>query len=150
MSRRHYAACVLLTLCLTACTNKEEAPSEPVTPPLTERSESYSYEGLTFYGVGSQTGFLETSEGLEIHPYFDNIKHILVKEVNLSGQGFWDTICKSDDTNVIEHFEGWDILTNTSGITFGFWQLDENNAWVFQTDSLPSSYVKVVMDKACQ
>lgn len=148
--RVRYTVLTLLAALLVGCSAKEPEPELPQTPPLSTQADVWTWGDITVGGVGSLTGFLETSEGLEIHPFYDNPKHILVKRIIISEQGFWDTLCKSSDDLDVTTLDNFSIITMPSGTSYGYWEISNDKAIIFESSSLPSSYVKEVMNKTCK
>ena len=147
---RKVVAVALCAILLTACTSETELPPEPELPPITTPAQSWSFEGLNVQGIGDVCGFQVTGDELEIHPFYNESKHIKVKRLLISEQQFWNTICESCTDAVRDKQQTFELLTLKSGVTYGYFEQDASTAFVFYTDTLPSSYVKGGMTKSCQ
>lgn len=155
MQKRRYLTLVaVIMLAVSACSPKEteEVESEIVVdvPPLTTQADSWTAQGLTVYGIGPVCGFQELNNVLEIHPFFNESKHISMKKMIISETGFWNTLCKATSTAVYTKEDNFELLTLDTGVTYGYYQVDNETAYIFESDTLPSSYVKEVMRKTCK
>lgn len=145
--RRSVAVAGLVALLLTGCGAEEEVEEEYVAPPLTEISDSYTFEDIGVNAIGTYCGFCSTDAGIEIHPYNDNTKHISVERILLSDRPYWDTILSSQvDNDTIVKTKEYSMFTTPDGISYGYYEVGKY-AYVFKSEGLPSSYMKAVLDR---
>lgn len=138
-----------MCLLLAGCSEKEEVIT--VTPPVSERMDSVIYENFTFDAIGPVCGFILTDTSLQIHPYYDSTKHILVEKILISENGFWNTLITSQTENyVLTDSENYSLITTPSGVTFGYMRVDDEWALLFKTSDLNSGYLRLVMNKLWQ
>lgn len=96
-------------------------------------------------------GFMEVDDTLEIHPYYNSSEHITMKKILLSDLPYWETIKESQsETAVVKEYDKYELMTQADGSTYGYYKESDDTAIICYSFDLPSSYVKVVMDRICQ
>jgi hypothetical protein len=148
---KRFLLALVLSLFLVGC-DSSDADSEVVNvPDVSVRADSELFENITIPAIGSVCGFIKTDTHLEIHPFYNSVKHISLEKFYLSDLPFWDTLLSSnsDICSVIET-EHYSIITNEDGCTFGVFPINEDEALLVKSHDLPSGYVKIVMDKLWQ
>lgn len=140
----------VLLLCVTLLVGCGQAEEEPVyVPPLTETYEKVSIECADIGTIGSYSGYVQISDrSVEIHPYYDLSECVTVTSILLSDNNWWDGIISDfgDSIEVIE-YDNYSIFTAPNGVTYGYMPCGGEYAVVAETSNLPSSYVRLVMDK---
>ena len=141
--------CVFCLVCLTGCAkNKDIEVVE--TPPLSERAESVYFETLEVEAIGPMCGFINTGDCLEIYPYYDFNSHITLKKILISENGFWDTLITTQSEDfVVTETESYTLITTPMGVTFGYLPVDDEWAYLAETEGLHSGYIRVLFNKLC-
>lgn len=138
---------MILFCLLTSTVNAEE---NSIDSPIGQEAESVEMEqSYTFgnYIVGSITpwcSFEERDSSLQIFPYYSSDKHIIMKDILVSGIPFWDCVKKSDSNIVTQKIADFEVLTFSNGKTIAYKESEET-CLIIQSDTLPSSYVIEVL-----
>ena len=140
---------VLCLVCLTGCASKEEAVvTEP--PPISEQASYAYFDELEVPAIGPVCGFVSKSDSLEIYPYYNYNAHITLKKMLISENGFWDTLISTQSEDfVLTAEESYTVITTPNGVTFGLLPIDDEWAYLVETDGLNSGYVRVLLNKLC-
>ena len=137
-----------LSLSLVACSGNDEVvePVIPVdtTPPLSNVAESASFYDIEVPAIGPWCGFNYVDDCLEIHPFYDSTQHIILERIMLSDKPYWDVIERTEGA-VVKEYPSGSLLTFTSGKTYGYYEDGAGYAFIFSTDTLPSSYVDFIL-----
>ncbi|MCM1234394.1 MAG: hypothetical protein NC489_30200 [Ruminococcus flavefaciens] len=146
--KQSFGILLCLALLLTGCSSAEGEIVEPSVPDISEQMDTAAIFGIEFEAIGPVCGFIIEDDAVEIHPYYNSSEHIQLKKILLSDRLFWNTIKSSvQDSAVVVSGDNYDMITVDSGITYAYKQLDDNWALIAKSDTLPSSYVKAVMDR---
>ncbi len=136
-----------MTLCavlLSACNASTE---EVELPPLSAQSQSYEMDGWRVDSFGVFCGYVQLSEELEVHPYFDLPQHITMRKIDLSGKPFLE-LTETCFTESVSQTYG-DVTVVSNGVkTYGYRSFGDV-AIVAETDTLPMGYVRIALEHAC-
>ncbi len=140
---------VLVSTLLTGCGSKvEESLESESNPALHEISENVEWDGLTLDAITPVCSYETSGDELHIFPYNDNDSHITVKLIFTSINAFWKSVEKSyKDTDNIAIFDNYSLVTNEDGVTYGLLRKDKESAYLVYADTLPSSYVGLVLEE---
>ena len=138
---------MVLGVCLSGCKQKEieEVAVEP--PPISTQAEYGMLDTFTVEAIGSVCGFNNVDGGLKIYPHYNNSAHILMKKILISDNDFWDTILKSQSEDfILTQRDKYTLITTPTGVTYGYFPIDEEWAILGSTEGLNSGYLTLVMD----
>lgn len=147
---KKFLVTILLCCLLCGCGAEESAEDTYVEPDLTQRAEYYNVFGTEFPAFGPVCGFDEVDDVVKIHPYYNSDKHIEVKKILLSDRSFWKVVCESTTTPEVAEYKGFETMTTVDGVTYGYVPLSDKWALFVKSDSLPSSYVRMVCERLCK
>ena len=141
---------LICLLMLSGC-NSEEEIVEPIITTVSTLASEQTYESLTIKAIGPKCGFNLSEDGLAIHPFFNNSKHILMKRILKSDRDFWNTLLQSQSEDfIVTETENYKIVTTPNGITYGYLPKDDTWAILVTSVELNSGYVRAVMNQLCQ
>lgn len=150
MLKLKYFLPMLLVLLLTAC-GEEPEPEVPPTPPKHAQAALFVWDELTVNAITPVTAFETNGSDLQIYPYFDDDKYILMRKIFLSNNNFWNTVTATfQDTDNYISSESYSLFTLENGYTVALIPIDEETAYVVSSNQLPSAYVEKVCDTICQ
>lgn len=131
-----------VTLLLSGCSETEEEVVEEPYIPVSERGEDFTLGDAVINSSTPFTGYNQQDDKVLIYPYYDLDYYITAQKIMISNQDWWKTV--TEGTDVI-HRDGYDILQYSSGISYGYMQMDDTTALFFRTDCLPLGYLDLYM-----
>lgn len=148
MYKKITTLCLCVIILMTACgaAEAEEPVFESPVSYMHQPAVSYTWSGISFDNLFPASSYEESGESLNIFPYYNNDSHITVRKILISGNDFWDNVIKQyTGTDNIRNLENYSYVTNASGMTVGYYAIDDKSAYIVSTDTLPSGYVETVL-----
>lgn len=139
------ACCCLLCGC--SSTSNEVVPTEQ--PDLHEVVTSITWDNKEIDIKSPVSSYQIDGDQLIIYPYNNSDKHITLKKVLISNCRFWDTVEKGFEKENLKKTDRYSIVTNKSGMTYGYMPISKTDAYIATTDTLPSSYAQELLDILC-
>lgn len=140
----------VLCISLGGCASDKEDTSVIETPPLHGTVTDIQWEGLSLQAITPVCSYELQDSDLDVFPFNDNDAHITMKKILFSGNGFWDTVIREYvNTDNLVVTDKYTYVTFTNGATYGLLMSDVDYGYLVFTESLPSSYVKLVLDTIC-
>lgn len=146
--RKRFYLIVFAVLLLTACGSEPVIEPEPVF--LHQQSSSIVWDNLNINQITPCNAYEFNGADLQIFPYYNDTKYITIKKIILSNNNFWDTVTEPyKDSENYQAFDSCSLFTLNNGMTIGIKPIDDENAYVVFSDTLPSSYVRAVLKILC-
>ena len=142
----------VLCLCLLFITGCDEEIEEPVVESVDLRpiTTSIVWDNKVIQNISPVSAFESSTDMLQIFPYNNNDKHITIRKIIVSDNGFWNTVMLGyEGTENIIVTEQYSLVTNNKECTFGYIPIDYEWAYIVYSETLPSSYVEYVMKVLC-
>jgi len=153
MQKKKLGLVILCLVLLCGCTTSKENINDTEVTTTEESlpiSESIVWENITISNITPVTSFEIRGDGLFIFPYNNNNTHITLRKIFISNNGFWDTVVSTVSVdNVIVSDFGYELVTLPNGNTLGYVPIDDESAYLVKTETLPSSYVELVLEQLC-
>ena len=152
MCYKKVTMCLLLALVLCCGCGKEKSDEEVVVvQDLRPISTEVTWDNISIKQITPVTAFETDASTTKIFPFNNSDKYITIEKIVISDNGFWETLSTGyKDTNNFKTADSWSLITTTDSISIGYLQLDEENAYIVKTNSLPSSYCILVLEQLCQ
>ena len=139
----------LFLLILSGCGDEQVEESSAVLD-LHPISDSTVWDNITIEAITPVTAFEINDDALKIFPYNNNDKHITMRKIVISRNGFWNTVETiydgSDNLHVTSDYV---LITMSNHCTYGYVPIDDEWAYIVSTESLPSSYVEAFLRMLC-
>lgn len=147
---RFVALTLAISLLLSGCGDTSESESVSDTNAtyevLSDQADQYTFKDFTVKSFNPFSGYAISGDRLLVHPVFNLNPHIEIEEILLSDTGYWDTVLSSCMPTGSLLYDGeFQIYHTDYGETYGYKQCGDK-AILAYTDSLPSGYVKIVME----
>lgn len=140
-------AIALLALTLTACGDSNPVPeaTELVEATLHTPIAEFEWEGLVFKDLTPASSYELEEDALKIFPYYNNDRYILIEEIFISDNSFWNNVVKQlkDSPDAVIR-DDYSYVTLESGKTLGYFEWNDK-AYLVSTETLPSGYVETVL-----
>ncbi len=148
MCRQRIVLILIVALLLSACKKEEEPIVEEVEiPPISEVFQTIDFEELEFRSIGTKCGYTKNSDNIKIYPYFNEDKYVEVYKILISEYKMFEGIANSVSGDAVYKTNHYTIVTMPTGTTYGYISLDHEHAYIFKSDTLPSIYVRAVMNR---
>lgn len=137
----------LSALLLSGCA-AEEPVEDVVEVTISQQASEGHIDNITVTALSPVGGFNNTDDGLEIYPHYNNSAHIYLKKILISENGFWETIIASQSEDyILTVKDKYTLITTPTGVSYGYYPLDDEWALLAETRGLNSGYLRLVMDR---
>lgn len=118
---------------------------------LHEITDSIVYDNKQLTHITPISSFEADGAELNVFPHFNKEQHINVKRIVISGNKFWTSVCKDakQTDNYKKNAKKGYTLVSHEGTTYGYVEIDDEEAYLVTTSDLPSSYVELVLEQLC-
>lgn len=113
----------------------------PPSTPLQEVSMG-SWGSMSFNDLN---GYVQGLYEIELYPFFKFDAHIILKRIDLSGQPILEMTASCLTNATVMEYPNNIVVVSNGMTTYGY-RIFEGSAILAETDSLPSSYVRLALE----